>query len=153
MSDLSFTSWPLAAAALCMTVVAGVGFYQAMFVMPEYFSSPPESLRRYQADTSWKFWLPLHAVTLPALVLSLVDNWSSDRFALVLSATVCYAASWIATFIWFIPGVIEFNKVDVNGPYSEELADKGRRWLRRSSGRLVLMLAAAVLLVLALGSR
>ena len=64
-------TWPLAVAAFCMTVVAGVGVYQSLFVMPEYFSSPPESLRRYQADTSWKFWLPLHAVTLPALLLML----------------------------------------------------------------------------------
>lgn len=83
--------------------------------MPEYFASPPGSLRRYQADRSWRFWLPLHAVTLPALVLPLVGNWSTDRRVLVLAATICYAASWIATLIWFIPGVIEFNKVDPSG--------------------------------------
>jgi hypothetical protein len=153
MSELTtFATWPLAIAAFCMSVVAGVGIYQSLFVMPEYFSSPPESLRRYQADTSWKFWLPLHAVTLSALVLSLVANWSHDRRALVLAATVCYAVSWIATFIWFIPGVIEFNKVDIDGPPSDELADKGRMWLRRSTSRLVLMLAAAVLLTLGLAS-
>src|SRR5690349_9529350 len=126
--------------------------YQAIFVMPEYFASPPQSLRRYQADKSWRFWLPLHAVTLPALILSLVADWSTGRSALILTATVCYTASWIATIIWFIPGVIEFNKVDVDGPYSAELAEKGRTWLRRSTGRVVLMLGAAVLLVLALGS-
>lgn len=59
--------------------------------------------------------------------------------------------SWIATFTLFIPGVIEFNKVDVDGPYSQELADKGRRWLRRSSARLALMAVAAACLLIGLG--
>jgi hypothetical protein len=144
--NLTFATWMLMTAAFCMTAVASVGVYQSLFVMPGYFSSPPASLRRYQADRSWRFWLPLHAVTLPALVLSLVTTWSTDRRSLVL------AASWVATAIWFIPGVIEFNKVDVDGPHSEELAAKGRRWLRQSTGRLVLMVAAAVLLVIALGT-
>jgi Domain of unknown function (DUF1772) len=150
--DLTFASWMLMTATFCVTAVASVGVYQSLFVMPEYFSSPPASLRRYQADRSWTFWLPLHAVTLPALVLSLITTWSTERRGLVLAASICYAASWVATAIWFIPGVIEFNKVDVDGPYSEELAAKGRRWLRQSTGRLVLMLAAAVLLVIALGT-
>lgn len=149
MKDLTVATWMLMTATFCMTAVASVGAYQAMFVMPEYFASPPGSLRRYQADKSWRFWLPLHAVTLPALVLSLIATWSTDRRSLVLAATICYAASWVATVIWFIPGVIEFNKVDVDGPYSAELVTKGRRWLRWSTSRLVLMFAAAILLLLA----
>ena len=70
-----------------MTVVAGVGVYQSIFVMPEYFSSPPASLRRYQADKSIRFWLPLHAVALTTLVLSLISNWSNDRSGLILAAS------------------------------------------------------------------
>lgn len=71
----------------------------------------------------------------------------------MLAATGCYVAAWIATAIWFIPGVIEFNNVDIDGLPSPDLAERGRRWQRRSVGRLVLMLAAAVLLILALPSR
>lgn len=119
---------------------------------PEYFSAPPASLRRYQADTSWKFWLPLHAVTLVALVLTVLANLDSAESALLLAAGACYVAAWIATLVWFVPGVIEFNKVDVDGPASPELAARALRWQRRSSGRLVLLLAAAILLVGALGN-
>lgn len=151
MNGLTFASWMLIVSSFGMGAVAWVGLYQAMFVFPEYFSAPPASLRRYQADRSWRFWLPLHAITLPAIVLSLISNWDNDRFGLVVAATTCYAISWIATFALFIPGVMEFNKVDPDGPPSEELAIKGRKWLRRSSSRLVLMLAAAAMLVIALG--
>jgi hypothetical protein len=151
MDGLTFATWMLIVASFGMSAVAWVGLYQAMFVFPEYFSAPPASLRRYQNDKSWKFWLPLHVITLPAIILSLTSNWSNDRFELVLIATILYTLSWIATFAIFIPGVIEFNKVDVDGPPSEELAIKGRKWLRRSTVRLALMLSAAGLLVVALG--
>lgn len=145
-------TWTLMVASFGMTAVASVGIYQALFVFPEYFSAPPASLRRYQADTSWKFWLPLHAITLLATISTLIANRTADRFGLLLTATACYIAAWIATLIWFIPGVIEFNKVDVDGPDSPELAEKGLRWQRRSTSRLILLLAAAVLLSIALGT-
>jgi hypothetical protein len=151
MTGLTFASWMLIVASFGMGAVAWVGTYQAIFVMPEYFSAPPASMKRYQADTSWKFWVPLHAVTLPALVLSLTSNWDNDRFTLVLIATILYAASWIATFALFIPGVIEFNKVDTDGPPNEELRVKALRWQQRSSFRLVFLLVAAGFLVVALG--
>lgn len=151
MNGLTFGTWALIIAAFGLTAVAAVGFYQSIFVMPEYFSSPPASLRRYQADRSIWFWLPLHGVTLPFLIIALVLNWSNGRLSFLLTATIAYALSWIATFTLFIPGVIEFNKVDVDGPYSQELADQGRLWLRRSSARLALMAVAAACLLIGLG--
>lgn len=151
MNGLTFADWMLAVASFGMAAVAWVGLYQAMFVFPEYFSAPPASLKRYQNDKSWKFWLPLHAITLPAIVLSLITNWDNGRFGFVLTATILYTLSWIATFAVFIPGVIEFNKVDTDGPPSEELAIKGRKWLQRSTSRLALMLVSAAMLVIALG--
>ncbi|GAA1662621.1 hypothetical protein [Fodinicola feengrottensis] len=147
---MPFATATLAVAAFGMIAIASVGGYQAIYVFPTYFSAPPASLRRYQADTSWKFWLPLHAITFVALVLATIGNLGTGRAGFVLAAVVCYLAAWIATLIWFIPGVVAFNKVDVDGPDSPELKEKGRRWLRDSTARLVLLLAAAVLLVIAL---
>jgi hypothetical protein len=152
MADDTFATAAVTVATFGMTAGASIGIYQALFVFPEYFSDPPGSLRRYQEDKSWSFWLPLHAVTLIALVCSLIATRPETPFALVLAAASCYLAALIVTGIWFIPGVIAFNKVDVEGPASPALAEQGRRWQQRSIGRLVLMLAAAVLLTLALGA-
>ncbi|MGH3315137.1 MAG: hypothetical protein ACRDO0_03240 [Nocardioidaceae bacterium] len=69
---------------------------------------------------------------------------------MLLWAAVCYAACWAATFAFFIPGVIAFNKVDVDGPRDPELAAKGSRWLRLSWSRHALMTASAVLALLAI---
>lgn len=122
--------WTLVIGGYCLSVIAGAGIFQALFVMPEYFSDPPASLRRYQRDRSFTFWLSLHAVTLVDLVHALITNWDSDRRAWLLVAVACYAVTWIVTVLFFISDVIAFNKVNVDGPPSPELADQGRRWLR-----------------------
>jgi hypothetical protein len=74
MTALGTGDWALMIASLGMAVITGAGVFQALFVMPEYFSDPPKSLARYQRDKSFRFWLPLHALTLPALVTSLVTG-------------------------------------------------------------------------------
>lgn len=148
--DLGLALWTLVIGGFCLSAIAGAGIFQALFVMPEYFSDPPASLRRYQADRSFTFWLPLHAVTLLDLVLALVTNWDSDRRPWLLVAVACYALTWIVTVLFFIPGVIGFNKVNVDGPPSPELGDRGRRWLRRSWARHVLTTATALSLLIAL---
>jgi hypothetical protein len=147
---MSFGLWVLVIGGFCLSVVAGAGLFQALFVMPEYFSDPPASLRRYQRDRSWLFWLPLHAVSLLCLVSATVLFWDTGRRTAVLVAFGCWILTWVVTAIFFIPGVIRFNKVDVNGPRSAALADEGRRWMRRSSGRHVLTVAAALSMLVAL---
>ena len=116
MRDLTFATWMLMTATFCMTAVASVGVYQSLFVMPEYFSSPPASLRRYQADRSWTFWLPLHAVTLPALVLSLISTWSTERRGLVLGRDHLLRRVLGGNGHLVHPGVIESTRSTSTGP-------------------------------------
>jgi hypothetical protein len=61
-----------------------------------------------------------------------------------------YLVNWLITVVFFIPGVVAFNKVDTTGPPSPELAERGRRWLQRSWGRHLLTVAAAFALLVAL---
>lgn len=148
MGDLA-----LLVAALGLSMVVGAGLLQALFVMPEYFSDPPSSLRRFQNDKSFRFWLPLHAVIVVALGLALILEWDTRRQTPVLWSVISYAACWAATFAFFIPGVVAFNKVDVDGPPDPELAARGASWMRLSWSRHALMAASAVLALLALTVR
>jgi hypothetical protein len=149
---MGWGSWVLVVTGFCLSVIAGSGVFQALFVMPEYFADPPASLRRYQQDRSFVFWLPLHAVALLTLVLALVANWHTDRRSALLVTAAIYLLTWVVTVVFFIPGVIAFNKVDVTGPPSPELARQGRRWQQRSWSRHVLTVAAALSALVALGT-
>jgi hypothetical protein len=150
--DVGFANWVLVVGCFCLSVIAGAGLFQALFVRPEYFADPPASLRRYQADRSFVFWLPLHALSLVLLVLAVVQHWDSPRRTAILVAAGCYVLTWVVTLVFFIPGVIRFNKVDVDGPPSAELAEQGRRWMRRSWSRHVLTVATALSLLIALAT-
>src|SRR5262249_49350454 len=85
-----------------------------------------------------------------SIVIAAAAGWHQDRRTLILTAAGCYTLCWVITLLFFIPGVIAFNKVDVNGPPSPELNAKGRTWMRRSWPRHALMAAAATLALLAL---
>jgi hypothetical protein len=148
--DLGLSGWALVIGGFLLSVIAGAGLSQALFVMPEYFADPPASLRRYQADRSFVFWLPVHAAAIVALALAAVANWESQRRTAILVAIGSYVLIWAATAVFFIPGVIAFNRVDVDGPPSPALAAQGRRWMRRSWSRHVLTVATALSLLVAL---
>ena len=146
--DLSTVS--LVIGCFCLSSIAGSGVFQALFVMAGYFSDPPASLEAFQKDRSFVFWLPLHVVSLLALVVALVSSEGGDRRTLVWVSVASYVVNWVVTIVFFIPGVVAFNKVDPTGPPSPELAERGRRWLRRSWGRHVLTVIAAFALLAAL---
>jgi hypothetical protein len=147
---MNVSTWSLIIGCFCLSSIAGAGIFQALFVMPAYFRSPPASLEAMQTDKSFLFWIPLQLVTLLALVVALVSSDGDDRMTAIWVATACYLACWVITGIFFIPGVVAFNKVDTTGPASPELAERGRRWLQRSWARHALTLGAAASLLIAL---
>lgn len=146
---MDVSTWSLIVGCFCLSVIAGAGVFQALFVMPAYFASPPGSLSAMQNDRSFVFWIPLQLVTLLSLVVALVSS-EGDRRAAIWVSFACYVVCWVITGVFFIPGVVAFNRVDPAGPPSPELAARGRRWLQRSWGRHVLTVGAAGALLVAL---
>jgi hypothetical protein len=81
--------------------------------MPEYFTDSPASLARFQQDISYRYWLPLHAVTLAALLgvtRRRVGRGTPGSPGLGLGGVRSMLA---VTVVFFIPGVVAFNRVDV----------------------------------------
>lgn len=147
---MDVSTWSLIIGCFCLSVIAGAGIFQALFVMPAYFRSPPASLEAMQKDRSFVFWIPLQAATLLALIVALVSGEGDDRMTAIWISTAFYVGCWVITGVFFIPGVVAFNKVDTSGPPSPELAERGRRWLQRSWSRHVLTVGAAGALLIAL---
>ncbi len=147
---MDVSTWSLIIGCFCLSVIAGAGVFQALFVMPAYFSSPPASLEAMQQDRSFVFWIPLQVLALVSLVVALLSSDGDRRTTAIGVSIACYVVGWVITGLFFIPGVVAFNRVDTSGPPSPELADRGRRWLRRSWGRHVLTVGAAGALLVAL---
>jgi hypothetical protein len=147
---MDVSSWSLITGGFALSAIAGAGVFQALFVMPSYFTSPPASLEAFQNDRSFLFWIPLQVVALLSLIVALVSSDGDARMTAIWVSAGCYLVNWVITGIFFIPGVVAFNRVETTGPASPELAERGRKWLQRSWGRHVLTVGAAIALLIAL---
>jgi hypothetical protein len=94
----------LAASNVLLGTAVGAGLNQSIFVMPGWFSSPPESLTSAQANRTFqKFWIPLQAASALALGAAFALNRRSRRRGLLGGALGLYLGTWVSTAVYFAP--------------------------------------------------
>jgi hypothetical protein len=136
---------------LLMGTVTGAGLYQLIAVMPTWFSSPPASFAGIGGKRDRTFWIPLQTLAMLGLAFALVANWAiPERKGPLLVTLACNVLVWIATGVYFVPEVLRFMKMPKDGPATPELRARGQRWLRLQWGRIVLLAAGQVGVLLAL---
>ena len=119
----------VAASNLLLGTCVGAGLNQSLFVMPGWFSQPPESLRAAQRDRkSQAFWIPLQAGCGLAMVGAFALNRQGLRGALLGTALGLYAGTWISTTAYFAPEIIRLGKADGHVS-TAEINRRGKRWL------------------------
>ena len=143
----------LGASNVLLGTAVGAGVNQSLFVMPDWFTSPPESLTA-QAEHPFKsFWIPLQAGCALALGGALALNHSERRRRNLLALALgLYAGTWVATAAYFAPEVLRLGDKDSVMPISESTR-RGRRWLRLTWGRHLVMAGAWLLTAMALAQR
>ena len=145
------STFSLVLLGLLMGTVAGAGLYQLVAVMPGWFASPPASFAGIGGKRDRSFWIPLQSLTMLALAFALVVNWGiAQRKGPLLGTLACNALLWIATGVYFVPEILRFTKMPKDSPATEELRARGRRWLRLQWGRIALLVAGQVGVLLAL---
>ena len=128
-----------------MTTMAATGVYEALFVMPTWFADVPKSLALMRNRKSIKFWIPLQIITIASVITSSILNWNiSTIHTTLVAADICFGLVWISTAVFFVPGVIAFQKLDLSKPAPLGLAARGHRWLRLSWLRQGAMIASAL---------
>jgi hypothetical protein len=145
------STFSLVLLGLLMGTVTGAGLYQVIAVMPAWFSSPPTSFAGIAGKRDKAFWIPLQTLALLSLVFALVANWAiPERKGPLLVTLGCNLLVWIATGVYFVPEVLRFTKMPKDGPATPELRARGLRWLRLQWGRIVLVAAGQIGVLLAL---
>ena len=149
VSDLA-----LGASNVLLGTAVGAGVNQSLFVMPDWFTSPPESLFTSQETHPFKsFWIPLQAGCAFALGGALALNRGQRRRRNLLALALgLYAGSWLSTAAYFAPEVIRLGDKDSVIPIYESTR-RGRRWQRLTWGRHLMLGVAWVLTAVALAHR
>lgn len=133
-----------------IAVIAGT--YQRIFEMPKWFANPPASfeLIRKQSKKARAFWIPLSALFMISIGISLVLYWNHvDTRIHIIGAIVCFGLTGALSGIYFVKEVIAFTKIPTNAPQTPELLHRVRFWLRWTTVRDILQLFAALFLTIA----
>jgi hypothetical protein len=151
MHPISTAEWWLAIASFTMTAIAATGVYEALFVMPQWFADVPESLGLMRKRATIAFWIPLQILSIVSVIGGAIANWHNGALhPSLVTAVISYVLVWLSTFVFFVPGVIRFQKTDLTKPAAPNLAADGRRWLRLSWLRQAAMVVSAASLILTL---
>jgi hypothetical protein len=128
----NFAAWSVILLCLSMAGAVGGGLYEQIVLTPLWSASPPSSFAIIQPGTGvplQRFWIPVHAAITIFVILSLALTW---RQIAVRRRLLLGLGSYIAMRIWsalfFIPAMLEFQKVPIDSPPSAELSARVASW-------------------------
>ena len=134
-------------------IVIGGATYEHAAVVPVWTSAVPASLHMFQGEyglQAWKFWIPVHPITMTLLVTGLIVNWRTERRNYVLAAVVGYAAVLAITFLFFVPELMSLSQSSYSATIDADLTRRALMWQSLSLVRLTFLLVLAIVLLLGL---
>lgn len=128
----TFALWSLILLCAAFGAALGGGLYEHFVLVPLWSKSPPSSFSIIQPGTGvplQRFWIPVHSAITVALIAALASSW---RDLTVRKLLVAAAASYVAMRAWsgvfFIPEMLAFQRVPIDGPSSPELTARVASW-------------------------
>lgn len=134
---------------LCMAMGAalGGGLYEGFVLTPIWSSAPPGSFAIIRPDTGvplQTFWIPVHAAITITLLAALGLGWRRPAVRRLLLIGLCaYAVMRVWSFAYFIPEMLAFQDIPVDGSATVDLSSRVERWTTLTWLRMPLDLIAA----------
>jgi hypothetical protein len=150
------TLW-LLSSCVAVALMLGGGIYESLVISPQWSAAPPGSFGIIQKATGvplQRFWVPIHIIISIMLAGALASNWSyRERRNLVLWAAASYIVMRLWSFLYFIPEMLRFQEIPLNGEPSSELLSRVARWTTLTWFREPLDLFTQICLLVALSRR
>jgi anthrone oxygenase-like protein len=151
---MNYSDLALGASNLLLGTAVGAGVNQSIFVMPKWFTSPPQSIAKAQAEAPFKsFWIPLQAASALALSGAFALNRRNDERRKFLSLALgFYVGTFASTAAYFAPEIIRLSRAG-DEMAASEAARRAKRWQRLNWARLLALGAAWALTAAALARK
>jgi len=129
---MSLAEWSLTLLCLSMAGAFGGGLYEHTVLTPIWSKSPPASFSIIQPGTGvplQRFWIPVHAAISVFVLLSLFMTWNDIAVRrLLLLALASYIVMRVWSGLFFIRGMLAFQKIPPDAAPSAELSARVARW-------------------------
>jgi hypothetical protein len=150
----NLAKWSLIFLCFSIACAIGGGLYEQIVLTPLWSRLPPSSFSIIQPGTGvplQNFWIPVHAAITIFILLSLVSAWKEAKVRrLLLIGLGSYIVMRVWSGLFFIPGMLEFQKVPLDSSPSAELSTGVARWTFWTWSREPLDIISFVCFLLAL---
>ncbi|HVQ55256.1 MAG TPA: hypothetical protein VMS29_00745 [Pyrinomonadaceae bacterium] len=149
----TFRTIVLILASISFIIVIGGAVYEHVGLVPVWASAAPASLTMFQGEYAirpFRFWMPIHPITVVLLLLALAFNWKTERRNFILTTIVGYAIVLAVTFLYFVPELMSIIQSVYATTTDPELTQRAQSWEFRSQIRLGSMLIMAFILLFGL---
>lgn len=140
-------------AAISFVTVIGGAVYEHLAVVPVWTSAVPASLTMMQgkyAITPYRFWIPIHPVTMSLLLIAMILNWRTERRKFVITTIAGYASVLLVTFLYFVPELLTLTGASYSIDVDPALTRRAGIWEILSLIRLGCMVVTAIVILFGL---
>ena len=137
-------------ASISFIVVIGGAVYEHLTSVPVWSSAVPASLAMFQGDyaiTPFRFWMPIHPITIVLLLIAMIVNWRTERRNFILVTIIGYAGVLVSTFLFFVPELLAITQSSYSNTVDADLTNRANMWEFLSLIRLGVMFLLAFILL------
>ena len=153
---MNFRNILYALTCLSFSAIIGAAIYEHTALWPAAFSEPPKSLTVFQGPyrlNAAPFWQSIHPATLLLFTITLIVSWRTQRRRFILVALAGYILILAATFIYFVPELIDLTGTLYADTVDHSLQSRGSLWINLSLVRGGVLIVLAMNLLLGLAER
>jgi hypothetical protein len=153
---MNFKNILYALTCLSFSAIIGAAIYEHIALWPAAFAEPPRSLSVFQGPyrlNAAPFWQSIHPVTLLLFTITLIVSWRTQRRKFILIALAGYVLILAATFIYFVPELLDLTGTPYADTVDPSLQTRGSRWINLSLVRGGILIVLAINLLLGLTER
>ncbi|WP_374073441.1 hypothetical protein [Bdellovibrio bacteriovorus] len=129
---MNWANTTLMLAITAMALAIGGGIYEGMVINPQWSKNIPQSLSLVQEGSGiplQKFWIPIHIAITITLLAAIILNWTSPtRRLFILIGIGSYIVMRAWSFAYFIPEMLEFQKIAMDSSANADLIERVRKW-------------------------
>ncbi|HMJ70255.1 MAG TPA: hypothetical protein VK508_15230 [Cyclobacteriaceae bacterium] len=113
-------------------IMNGAGIFETAVIIPKWSASPPESLQIFRGEHGIDlkiFWIVMHTVHEITFIIAIIFCWhiGGVRELLLMLFGVHFGIR-VWTLAYFVPNIMEFQKIANTGEAMPGIAERTIRW-------------------------
>lgn len=128
-------------------IMNGAGIFETAVIIPKWSAAPPESFQIFKGEHGIDlkiFWIVMHSIHEITFIVAVIFCWNIPGVReWLLGLFVVHFAVRAWTLMYFVPNIIEFQKIANNGGTIPDLATRVATWRKLNYLRTAVFLAVS----------